>query len=336
MKQTSHDIASEQHEHSLQRKAVIAWGKCTDHKGSVTISPIPDFDLDKTIFTTLEGTLPRMVIEAKIAKEVAWNPKRAAEIEEAYTSIRTQKNIPTVREELIDFMVQECDFSMEHADGSFLDHLLFCHDYSAIHFPEQSPNIQLLHSILGTATNTFAMKAEKIPQFFSLLTEEERIHIEAFPSILRLITSLSLLEELSENLHRLDDLTSILFHRVIDNKKCTISAEDLWNQLNHQLVHFIDFLPAANWAHHASDPVLQSFSRLSEFLDQAQKRRANVDIMFPKSKGPFSNPAGETLSLGSLISSFIPSKIKRTLAAKSVQKFSNTIGHSLEYTLKWK
>jgi hypothetical protein len=302
----------------------------------VTISPIPNFDLDKTIFTTLEGALPRMVIEAKIAKSVEWNPKRASEIEEAYTSIRIQKNIPVVREELIDFMVKECDFSMEHADGSFLDHLLFCHDYSAIHFPEQSPNIQLLHSILGTATNTFAMKAEKIPALFSILTEEERIHVEAFPSILRLITSLSLLEELSDNLHRLDELTSILFHRVIDNKECTLSAEDLWNQLNHQLVHFIDFLPAANWAHHASDPVLQSFARLSEFLDQAQKRRANVDITFPKSKGPFSSPAGETLSLGGRISSFIPSKIKRTLAAKSVQKFSDTIGHSLKYTLEWK
>jgi hypothetical protein len=23
----------------------------------------------------------------------------------------------------------ECDFSQEHADGSFLDHLHFCHDY---------------------------------------------------------------------------------------------------------------------------------------------------------------------------------------------------------------
>ena len=331
---SSHDMNN--HNHSIQRKAAIAWGKCTDHQGQVTISPIPNFDLDKTIFTTLEGKLPRMVIEAKIAKSVLWNDTRAQEIEEAYTEVRKQHNIPNVRTDLIDFMVKECDFNMEHADGSFLDHLLFCHDYSALYFPDQSPTIQLLHSILGTATNTFAMKAEKIPSLYALLSEEERTHVEAFPSILRLITSLTLIEELSQNMQRLDDLASIRFHRVIDNHSCTMSAEDLWNQLNHQLVHFVDFLPAANWAHHSSDPVLQSFARLSVFLDQAQKRRAKVEITFPQPKGPLSKPTNETLSFGSKVSSFIPSSLKKKLAAKSVRKFSQKINHSLEYTLEWK
>ena len=180
------------------------------------------------------------------------------------------------------------------------------------------------------------MKAEKIPSLYALLSEEEKIHVEAFPSMLRLITSLTLLEELSENIQRLDDLESIRFHRVIDNESCTMSAEDLWNQLNHHLIHFIDFLPAANWAYHSSDPVLQSFVRLSTFLDQAQKRRAKVEITFPKPKGPFSKPTNETLSFGSKVSSFIPSGIKKKLAAKSVRKFSNTINHSLDYTLTWK
>ena len=324
------------HDHSVQRKAAIAWGACTDHQGQVAISPITNFDLDKTIFTTLEGTLPRMVIEAKIAKSVSWNDTRAQEIEQAYEHVRTKHNIPNVRTDLIDFMVTECDFNMEHADGSFLDHLLFCHDYSALYFPEQSPTIQLLHSILGTATNTFAMKPQKIPALYALLSEEEKTHIEAFPSILRLITSLTLIEELSKNLHRLDELTGIRFHRVIDNELCTMSGEDLWNQLNHQLIHFIDFLPAANWAHHYSDPVLQSFARLSIFLDQAQKRRAKVEITFPEPKGPLSKPTNEILSFGSKISSFIPSSMKKKLAAKSVRKFSKKINHSLDYTLTWK
>ena len=334
MEQSAHDMNS--HNHSTQRKAAIAWGKCTDHQGQVTVSPIPNFNLDKTIFTTLEGTLPRMVIEAKIAKSVSWNDARAQEIEQAYQEVRNQHNIPDVRTELVDFMVHECDFNMEHADGSFLDHLLFCHDYAALYFPEQSPTIQLLHSILGTATNTFAMKAQKIPSLYALLSEEEKTHVEAFPSMLRLITSLTLLEELSQNMQRLDELESIRFHRVIDNEPCTMSAEDLWNQLNHQLIHFVDFLPAANWAHHSSDPVLQSFERLSTFLDQADKRRAKVDIVFPAPKGPLSKPTNEVLSFGGKVSSFIPSSIKKKLAAKSVRKFSKKINHSLDYTLTWK
>ena len=71
-------------EHSLQRKSAIIWGKGTDHAGKVSIKPITDFDLNKTIFSTLEGFLPRMVIEAKIAKEISWDELAAKEIEEAY------------------------------------------------------------------------------------------------------------------------------------------------------------------------------------------------------------------------------------------------------------
>lgn len=45
----------------------------------------------------------------------------------------------------------------------------------------------LLHSILGTAKNTFAVDAGKIPKLKALLTEFEAIHVETFPSILRLL-----------------------------------------------------------------------------------------------------------------------------------------------------
>jgi hypothetical protein len=47
--------------------------------------------------------------------------------------------------------------------------------------------VALLHSILGTATNTFAVDAGKIPKLKALLTEFEAIHVETFPSILRLL-----------------------------------------------------------------------------------------------------------------------------------------------------
>ena len=331
---TANDLI-QQNVHSIQRKAAIAWGRGTDHAGHVNISPIQSFDLDKTIFTTLEGKLPRMVIEAKIAKKVTWSEERKEEVEADYLEIKNYHHIPDVNTDIIDFMLKECDFSMEHADGSFLEHLIFCHDYSAIHYPSQSPTIQLLHSILGTATNTFAMKVEKLPSLNNLLTEQEQLHIAAFPSILRLISNIDLLEQLTANIHRLHELQSIRYYRVIDNKQCEMSADDLWVQLNHQLVHFIDFLPAANWANNASDPVLQSFVRISQFLDAANKRVATVGFSMPESKGPFSKPIQEKLSIGGRISSFIPSSLKRKLAAKSVRKFSESIGHNIDYTLRW-
>jgi hypothetical protein len=46
--------------------------------------------------------------------------------------------------------------------------------------------VALLHSILGTATKTFAVDAGKIPKLKALLTEFEAIHVETFPSILLL------------------------------------------------------------------------------------------------------------------------------------------------------
>ena len=79
MEQSSHDMNN--HNHSLQRKAAIAWGKCTDHQGKVTISPIPNFDLDKTIFGGVASPLTRRLLKDKTPvdiqrmREVARNQK---------------------------------------------------------------------------------------------------------------------------------------------------------------------------------------------------------------------------------------------------------------------
>ena len=45
-------------------------GAVLDHAGHVDVRPIPDFDLDRTIFQTLEGALPRMVMAARVGKDV--------------------------------------------------------------------------------------------------------------------------------------------------------------------------------------------------------------------------------------------------------------------------
>jgi len=319
--------------HSLQRKAAIAWGKGSDHAGDVQVVPMENFDMDKTIFTTLEGALPRIVMEAKIANTVYWNDDAASRIEAVYRDVCDESPVPSVNPKLIDFMLKECDFSMEHADGSFLEHLLFCHEYSAKHYPEHSPTVLLLHSILGTATNTFAMEAHKIPKLRELLTDFEALHIEAFPSVFRLIYDLKLLDFLNANVSRLSQIKSITFHRVIDNEKMTMSADDLWIQLNFQLIHFVDFLPAANWGSHRADPLIQFFKIVSDFLDRSGKREAKVDFQLPGGK---SEVIGESRTLGGKFSAIIPSIVKKKLAAKSVRKFSDRIGHSLDYQLEWK
>ena len=104
------------HEHNSQRKAAIAYGKGSDHAGSVSITPIKDFDLQETIFSTLEGIFPRMVIKAKIAKEISFDEKVAQRIDRDYA--QKEGSIPQIDPKLISFMQEECDFSMEHADGS--------------------------------------------------------------------------------------------------------------------------------------------------------------------------------------------------------------------------
>ncbi|MEM6531125.1 MAG: hypothetical protein AAF654_00810 [Myxococcota bacterium] len=317
---------------SLQRKAAIASGRATDYAGRVQIVPMEHFDMSRTIFGGVQGALPRMVMKAKLANEVYWHTSAIEEIEAAYAASEKETPAPPVDSRLIDFMVEECDFSMEHADGSFLQHLVFCHDYSAKHFPEHSPNVALLHSILGTATNTFAMDASKLPKLKELLTAFEAIQVEAFPSLLRLFYDGALLPELTRNLDRLDALKSLKFHRVIDNEEMEIDAENFWIALNYHLMHFVDFMPAANWGAHLSDPLLLQFRELSEFLDRAGQRRAKVEIEFPDEP---QKSVGEVQTFGSRVSKLIPVGLKKKLARKGIREYSEKIGHSLDYTITW-
>lgn len=317
----------------LQRKAALATGRATDHAGRVRVVPMKDFDLGKTIFGGMKAGLPRMVMKDKLAKEVYWSDAAVREIETAYAESERRLPTPPVDPRLVEFMVEGCDFSMEHADGTFLEHLRFCHDYSARYFPDHSANVALLHSILGTATNTFAMRAEKLPELRALLTDFEALHVEVFPSLLRLFYDGALLPELTANLHRLDRLVALRCHRVIDDAPLVIDAENLWINLNYHLMHFVDFLPAANWGAHRSDPLLQQFEVLSDLLDAAGQRRAAVEIVFPKIA---SKPVGEPPTAAGRISEAIPAPLKRRLARKTIRAYSARIGHSLDYRLEWR
>ena len=316
-------------EPSSLRKAAIATGRAKDHRGKVEIEPIPNFDLNRTIFQTLEGKVARFVMRTRIGKEPRWNREAAARIEARYRRARERHPLPEVDRELMQFLVDECDFDVEHADGSFLDHLYSCFEYSVHHYPERSPLVSLLHSILGTGTNTFAMKAEKIPALKGFLTDFEWAHIAAFPSVLRLLYDLPLRAELRSNAHRPDALTRVDFRRVIDNEPMSLSGDDFWIQLNYQLIHLIDFLPAANWTTHANDTAFLLFRDLYDLLESTGKLEANVDYDPP---GRVPTLTGETPGLGH-VTTLIPLPLSERMAARSVRRFSEKIGHSLDYQL---
>ena len=56
---------------------------------------------------------------------------------------------------------------------------------------------------------------------------------------------------------RLRSLKQISFHRVMDNERIVMTAEDLWIHLNFQLIHLLDFIPASNWAAQMEDLLFQ-------------------------------------------------------------------------------
>lgn len=314
------------------RKAAIVNGGVVDHSGSVVIEPIPNFDLNRTIFQTLSGAIPRFVQKARVAKELYWKDTAAARIQHIYEETREENELPEISSDLLTFLVKECDFDVEHADGSFLDHLYFGFEYSTHHYTKHSPIVMFLHSILGTGTNTFAMESNKIPELQSLVNDFEWKHVEAFPSILRLLYSGELRRELRKNLHRINDIKEIRFNRVIDNKAVVMSGEDLWTQLNYQLIHIIDFLPAANWIAHKSDSSFIIFRDLFDLLEKAGKREANVNYTPAEGNRQL---VGEKHTLGSWLVTHIPVSFTERTAAQAVRSFSKKIGHSIQYTIEW-
>ncbi|MEE2755398.1 MAG: hypothetical protein VYA30_02000 [Myxococcota bacterium] len=317
--------------HTYQRKAAIASGEVRDHAGSVAVVPIKDFDLNRTIFNTLEGRLPRYVMQTRIAKQVHWRAEDRQAIESAYQRSSRGVDLPQIEPELIRFMVDECDFDVEHADGSFLDHLYFCYEYTHHYFPDHSPLVMLLHSILGTGTNTFAMTAEKMPRLRELVNEFEWRHIEAFPTVLRLLYDGGIRSDLWANLQRLHELQSVHFHRVIDNQPLVMSAQDFWIQLNYQMIHLIDFLPVANWSTHLNDTSFIVFRDLFGLLMKAGRQQAQIGYQEPGG----AKPIGESQGMASRLISLIPVKLSEKMAAKSIRKFSAQIEHSLAYELVW-
>eukprot|EP00656_Telonema_subtile_P034089 TRINITY_DN38217_c0_g1_i3.p1 TRINITY_DN38217_c0_g1~~TRINITY_DN38217_c0_g1_i3.p1 ORF type:complete len:232 (-),score=45.18 TRINITY_DN38217_c0_g1_i3:144-839(-) len=228
-------------------------------------------------------------------------------------------------------MSEDCDFKTEHADGSFIDHLSFCHDYSAIHYPSHSPRVLFVHSIMGVGTNLFPMAKEKIPQLASILNPEEMAHVQAFPSILRIVNDFSLLEAL-ENVPA-DQVKGIDFHRLIDNESIHLTAEQLWVQLNYQLIHTMDFLPISNWPTKATEGIFQTFIVLLRLLETRGKLQVNVDMSCTGL-----DEAGDRVSLEQISDWHQENPElaaeKRVMSQGFSRMMSEEIGHSLKFDIE--
>jgi len=317
---------------STQRKAAIVQAAALDHSGSVHVAPIGDFDLDRTIFKTLEGGLSRFVTASRVGKDAEWKAAPSQAIDAEYNELLDRSPLPDLDAALLAFLVDECDFDVEHADGSFLDHLYFCFEYCAQHYPDGSPLVMLLHSILGTGTNTFAMTADKMPALQALVSEPDWQQICAFPSLLRLLYDTPLRDELRERAGRWDTLQSITMHRVIDNEPLSLSADQFFEGLNYQLMHLVDFLPVSNWAAHQNVPSFIVFRDLYALMEQNGKRAFKLDYT------PASGPAklvDEEAGLGAWLATKIPVGVSQQMTAKSLRRFSERAGHDISYSIVW-
>jgi hypothetical protein len=313
----------------VRRKAQIAFAGAMDHAGEVVLLPNSNFDIDRTIFGSLDGRLPRAVVSSRVGITPFWSETATVRINRAFAAVPAA---PRFDQGLVDFMNNDCNFAMEHADGSFMDHLRFCYEYSFAHYKEKSPRVLLLHSIMGVGTNYFPMEANKIPKLQTLLTEFEFEHVAAFPSVLRLLYRGDLLRELERlsaaQLRRLDRMVC---YRVIDNERIEMDSEAFWDQLNYQLIHLLDFLPAASWKLHADDSFLRNFTALYAILTRAGKLRCQVN--FDATEAQHTATGQPPMSLGSLVRKVLPSKVVLKMSENAVANFSAKIGHSLDYEL---
>lgn len=114
----------------------------------------------------------------------------------------------------------------------------------------------------------------------------------------------------------LHNLRGINFQRVIDNAELDLTIEDFWVHLNYQMVHLLDFAPLIDWEKNVSQPIFQVCLDLCGFLTRTGQLRA-------------------TVSLDPVRASGLVPKLNCRMGSRAVQKFSQKIGHSLDYRLGW-
>lgn len=327
----------------LRRRATIAAAKPQDFGDHAPIEqPLKNFDIMKSVFRTSDPERLGYVKE-QFAKELFWSDRAITDVEAMVAKMRANTPnldalIPDHSPALMKFLLEECEFNVEHADGSFLDHLQFCYEFNCIYMPQHSALPSFLHSIMGVGTNLFPMKLEQKPRLAELVSAEDLIQIEALPTVVRLLPSAGLLAELvamsDEKLRCIDGLEC---YRLLgpnmdhdgligksDNAPIYLNAEQFWLQLNYHLIHFMDFIPLQQWKERLNSSWLHAFIDLHHVLTRAGKLMAKID--FDSEKWVKEIAATETTEQREL----------RKAGAQFLVDFSNKIGHSLEYKMKFK
>lgn len=283
----------------------------------------------------------------KYSKELFWSDSAASRIEKEVTAKRDAGEWPEVpphSSELLRFMNEDCSFACEHADGSFLDHLQFCYEYGLVNYKQRSALPLFLHSIMGVGTNMFPMALNQRAKLSELVTPDEMAHIEAFPTMLRLISTGPLMDTLeAKSKAELLAISNFECYRLLgadttggskgtsDNAPLTLRGEQFWVHLNYHLVHFLDFLPVEHWKSEATEAPFSIFISLHKLLTRAGKLEAKVDFDIKS--------AVEHGSEDPSMMSFLKKSVMALLggADKSTRQFfwqfSDQIGHSLDFKI---
>lgn len=304
----------------LRRKLFILAGGIQDLKDDCVVVQDTGYDVEKSIFSVMDERTKEAIKQN--AKKPMWSDSAVSRVSRDFE--RVPRPLPE-SQELLNFMRDDCDFKIEHADGSFMDHLAFCRDYGAANYKSRSPTPLLLHSIMGVGTNIFPMEKAKLPRLKELVSPADFAHIQAFPSILRLVFGCELVDALAGSVARGERLSAVSFHRLMDNEPLRLTAEELWVQLNYQLIHLMDFLPLAHWSASMEHGQFQSFARLFDLLTRAGHLEA--DVAWHVSDGEF--------SMRDMIAGELPGQLEGRVATKGFQEErSGRIGHSLDFKLE--
>jgi len=316
----------------LRRKEQIALGRATDHAAEVMLAKIPNFDMDKSIFAEVTGKFARTAMLNKLEWRPFWLDSAADRITEEHAMVAPA---PPIEGRLMDFINNKCNFKVEHADGSFFDHLKFSYEYTVRNYPGVSAIPSFLHSIMGVGTNYFPMDKSLIPELQGLITKQEFVHVESFPSFLRFVIQRTLIRDLAAlDRDKLKQIKAIRFYRVIDNKPLELDAAQMWVQLNYQLLHALDFLPVSSWGYHAWDPFLGEFDELYAMMVKADQLQVRVKPWMTSNftdYTPNQPPITPFMRVVMVGSASMQSSIAAKHAATQVEEFSAKIGHNLSY-----
>ena len=129
-------------------------------------------DLTTTMNMTKVGTF---ITQMKESHALYWQCNVASNISYTFSTYEHKLEIDPA---LQDFIDNDCNFEITHADGSFNTHNLFCATYCRVHMPQHSWRVLYIHSIMGTGTNYFPMITSQIPKLKALLTPYEIMHVE--------------------------------------------------------------------------------------------------------------------------------------------------------------